>query len=75
MAIQDRVHRLETKEEICMKHLAPVTRRSVKKAGSWEDFVCVVATLFNNIIGAFGGSAPISGYIADKCTIKPPENR
>ena len=57
-----------------MKHLIPMTRVSVKRAGGWEDFICTFATLFSNIIGSFGGAAPISGYIAEKCTITAPDN-
>lgn len=52
-----------------MKHIAPVTKTQVVKAGEWQDFVCMMAQVLNNILGFFGGASPLLSYVADKCTI------
>lgn len=54
---------------IIMKHVTKVTQSSVAKAAEWQDNVCIIVQTLNAILGFFGGSSPILGYIDDKCTI------
>ncbi len=55
-----------------MKHITPVTKSQVARAGRWEDFICVFAQAFNAMLGFLGGASPIWLYIEEKCDISEP---
>lgn len=57
-----------------MKHITRVTASPVAKAGQWEDFICVFAQTFNDILEFFGGASPLMLYIGRKCEIPTPNN-
>lgn len=59
---------------ISMKHISKVSQLPVARAGEWEDLVCVIATIFNSVLGFFGGSSPIMSYIGSKCEIPTPND-
>lgn len=57
-----------------MKHITPVTKSKVARAGQWEDFICVFAQVFNGLLTFFGGASPLMMFIDDKCYIPTPND-
>jgi hypothetical protein len=55
-----------------VKHIAPVTKAHVARAGKWEDFVCIFAQTFNSALSFFGGASPLMAFVEDKCDIPNP---
>lgn len=50
-----------------MKHVKAMTSVKAVRANSYENAICMFAKAFNDLIAAFGGTAPITVYFENKC--------
>jgi hypothetical protein len=57
-------------EDDSVKHLSTIT--VPRKADKFQEFICSKAVILNDILGAFGGESPITGYVVEKCDIPEP---
>jgi len=55
-----------------VKHLTTVTKTTPSAADAVQDVVCIVANAIAGIIEAKGGTAPIVGWIDEKCDLPEP---
>lgn len=55
-----------------MKHVQTISCKQPQKAAGWQDVLCELAPLLNAVLGAFGGSSPLLGYVDEKCEIPTP---
>lgn len=56
-----------------MKHLRRISV-APPAANVFQDFLCIILVAMNNILGAFGGTAPLGSLVEDKCIITPPDD-
>ena len=54
-----------------MKHITRISQ-SPKQGAEWQEILCMLAVTLNMVMGAFGGAAPFTQFIEEKCDI--PQN-
>ncbi|HOJ32813.1 MAG TPA: hypothetical protein PKY35_02720 [Candidatus Hydrogenedentes bacterium] len=55
-----------------MKHITSITQRVPSRADAVQDIICRVLQFLADILGAYGGQAPLLGYLTGKCNIPEP---
>jgi hypothetical protein len=60
-----------------VKHVNRLSRRVTRRpeqADQFQDFICNISVILNDINEAIGGTNPILGYVVDKCDLPVDES-